>query len=120
MYALVHVASHDALIAYWDAKYTYWYPRPQMVDPTITTVVPSPNHPSYPSAHSVWSGAAGAILGRLFPRDSAHLNGLANEAGEARIMAGIHYRTDCNVGLTMGRQVADAVWARARFDAASG
>ena len=32
-------------------------------------------------------------------------------------MGGIHYRTDCDVGLTMGRQVAEVVWSRARFDA---
>ena len=117
VYALVHMASHDALIAGWDAKYTYWHPRPQMVDPTITTVIPTPNHPSYPSAHSFWSGAAGAIMGRLFPRDAAYFNGLADESAESRIMGGIHYRTDCNVGLTLGRQVADAVWSRARADA---
>jgi membrane-associated phospholipid phosphatase len=117
VYALVNVASHDGLIACWDAKYTYWCARPHMVDPTITTVFATPNHPSYPSAHSVWSGAAGAVLGRLFPRDAAYLNGLADEAGEARIMGGIHYRTDCDVGVTMGRQVAEVVWARARFDA---
>lgn len=117
VYALVNIASHDAMIAGWDAKYTYWYPRPQMVDPTLTTTIVSPNHPSYPSAHSFWSGAASAVLGRFFPRDAAHFKGMAEESSESRIMAGIHYRTDCNVGLTLGRQVADAVWARARFDA---
>jgi membrane-associated phospholipid phosphatase len=117
VYALVNAASHDALIAGWDAKYTYWSPRPHMVDPTITTVVAAPNHPSYPSAHSVWSGAAGAVLGRLFPRDAEYFGSLAQEAGEARIMAGIHYRSDCEAGLTMGRQVAEVVWARARTDA---
>jgi membrane-associated phospholipid phosphatase len=114
VYALLNVASHDALVAGWDAKYTYWFPRPQMVDPTITTVIGTPSHPSYPSAHSFWSGAASATLGRLFPRDAAYFQGLADEAGEARIMAGIHYRTDCEVGLALGRQVADAVWARAQ------
>ena len=52
------------------------------------------------------------MLGRLFPRDAAYFNGLADEAGEARIMGGIHFRTDCDVGLTLGRQVAEEVWAR--------
>ena len=117
VYALVHVASHDALIAGWDAKYTYWYPRPQMVDPSVTTLIGTPNHPSFPSAHSFWSGSAGAIMGKLFPRDAAYFNGLADESAESRIMAGIHYRTDCDVGLTLGRQVADVVWSRARVEA---
>jgi len=113
VYALVNITSHDALTSCWDAKYTYWCPRPQMVDPSITTVFLTPNHPSYPSAHSVWSGAVGEVLGRLFPRDADYFHGLADEAGEARIMGGIHYRNDCNVGLTMGRQVAGVVWDRA-------
>lgn len=117
VYALLNVASHDALIAGWDAKYAYWLARPQMVDPTITTTIVAPNHPAYPSAHSFWSGAASRMLGHLFPRDAAHFHGIADEVAESRIMGGIHYRTDCNVGLTLGRQVADAVWARARFDA---
>lgn len=117
VYALVNAASHDALIAGWDAKYTYWFPRPHMVDATITTVVAAPNHPSFPSAHSVWSGAAGAVLGRLFPRDAEFFDGMAQEAGEARIMAGIHYRSDCDVGLTIGRQVAEVVLSRAGLDA---
>jgi membrane-associated phospholipid phosphatase len=115
-YALVNIASFDALVSCWDAKYAYWCARPQMMDPTITTVFLTPNHPSYPSAHSVWSGAAAAVLGRLFPRESAYFNGLAKQAGEARIMGGIHYRSDCTVGQTMGQQIADVVLARARFD----
>jgi hypothetical protein len=117
VYALVNITSHDALTSCWDAKYTYWCPRPQMVDPSITTVFLTPNHPSYPSAHSVWSGAVGAVLGRLFPRDAEYFRALADEASEARIMGGIHYRNDCNVGLTMGRQIAEQVWTRAKVDA---
>jgi hypothetical protein len=33
----------------------------------------------------------------------------ANQAGEARIWAGIHYRHACDVGQTVGRSVADYV-----------
>jgi hypothetical protein len=114
-YALVSVASHDALIGCWDAKYTYWSPRPAMLDPSINTLFVTPNHPSYPSAHGCWAGAAGATLARVFPRDAAYFNGLADQAGEARIMGGIHVRSDSEVGLKLGRQVADVVWSRARL-----
>jgi hypothetical protein len=113
VYALMDIAYADAHIACWDAKYAYWAPRPHMVDPTLTTVFTTPNHPSYPSAHSCISGAAGALLGRLFPRDAAYFQGLTDEVGEARIMGGIHFRNDCDVGLTLGRQVADQVWSSA-------
>ena len=118
VYALTNVAYHDSLIACWDAKYTYWAPRPNQVDPTITTVFVTPNHPGYPSAHSCLSGAAGGVLAQLFPRDAPVFESLADQAGEARIMGGIHFRADVVAGLALGRQVAEVVWARAGVSAA--
>jgi hypothetical protein len=82
------------------------------VDPSITTVFVTPNHPGYPSAHSCVSGAAGGVLAGLFPRDSSVFNDLADQAGEARIMGGIHFRADVDAGATLGRHIADAVSAR--------
>jgi hypothetical protein len=118
IYASSNIALHDSAVACWDAKYTYWAPRPAMVDPSITTVFVTPNHPSYPSAHSCLSGAAAGILGQFFPADMARFNALADQAGEARIMGGIHFRTDCEVGLALGRQVADVVLSRANVGVA--
>jgi membrane-associated phospholipid phosphatase len=112
VYALVHVALNDAAIACWDAKYTYWAPRPAMLDPTITSVFVTPNHPSYPSAHSCLSGAAASVLARQFPSEAASLNAVVDQAGEARIMGGIHYRTDIDTGRTLGQRVGEVVWTR--------
>jgi membrane-associated phospholipid phosphatase len=113
VYATADAAYADALIACWDAKYTYWAPRPAMVDPSITTVFVTPNHPSYPSAHSCISNSQATVLGRLFPGDAGRFTDLATQAGEARIMAGIHFRSDINAGTTLGQQVGEVVWARA-------
>jgi membrane-associated phospholipid phosphatase len=112
VYALVNIAVNDAAIACWDAKYTYWAPRPAMIDPTITTLFATPNHPSYPSAHSCLSGAAASVLARQFPSEAGMLDALANQAGEARIMGGIHYRSDVDTGKTIGDRVGEAVWTR--------
>ena len=114
VYTLTNVALHDAFIACWDAKYTYWAPRPHQVDPSITTVFVTPNHPGYPAAHSCLSGAAGGVLARVFPRDAPAFTSLADQAGEARIMGGIHFRSDVDAGLTLSRQVAEVVWVRGR------
>src|SRR5439155_2105616 len=118
VYALINIAFLDAGIACWDAKYAYWAPRPQMVDPAITTVFVTPNHPSYPSAHSCLAGGVTGVLGRLFPREAAAYNALADDVGEARIMAGIHFRSDIDSGVVIGRQVAGVVWSRAGVAAA--
>jgi membrane-associated phospholipid phosphatase len=113
-YALMSVAAYDAIIACWDGKYTYWAARPNMLDPTIVTLFPNPNHPSYPSAHSMFDGPYGEMLGYLFPRDAAFFTAQAQEAGTSRIWAGIHFRSDIEAGLGIGRAVGQKVieWAK--------
>jgi membrane-associated phospholipid phosphatase len=104
--ALMHMAAMDASIACYDAKYTYWLIRPYRADPAITTPIPRPNHPSYPSSHACYSGASAYVLGALFPSEATELAALADEAGESRLYAGIHYRFDKDAGLHIARQVA--------------
>ena len=110
--ALSHTAAMDAMIACHDAKYTYWLIRPYKADPAITTPIPRPNHPSYPSNHACVSGASAYVLGAFFPAEAARLAALADEAGESRIYAGIHYRFDKDAGLAIGRQVASLALLR--------
>ena len=114
VYALASVAAYDATVACWDAKYTYWAIRPFMLG--VTTLFPTPNHPSYPAAHGSLSGAISAVLAYLFPADTVALNGLGNEAGESRLWAGIHFRSDIDTGLALGRAVAKLVMERAEKD----
>jgi membrane-associated phospholipid phosphatase len=111
--ATLNVAYWDATIACFDAKYAYWYIRPPQLDPTLKPVFAPPNHPSYPAAHGCLSAAAATVLAKLFPRDGERLLALAEEAGESRIWAGIHYRFDVEQGQALGRKVADKVLARA-------
>ncbi len=117
-YALLNAAFYDAGVACWDAKYTYWTIRPSQLDPEFRTVFPTQSHPSYPSAHSCFSTAATAVLGHLFPRDAAALTALARDAGESRIWAGIHYRSDVEGGRRIGERVAGRAIDRARTDGA--
>jgi PAP2 superfamily len=107
--ALMGMAGMDAFIACHDAKYTYWLIRPSQADPAITLSVPLPNFPAYPSNHACITGASMAVLASLFPSDASRLNGLADDAALSRVVGGIHYRFDGDVGLALGRQVAG--WA---------
>ena len=108
-YALESIAFYDSAVACFDAKYTYWLLRPFQMDADFKPLFATPNHPSYPSAHSCLSGSAAQVMAYLFPRDADSLTAMAEEAGEARIWAGIHYRTDIKVGLELGQMVADKV-----------
>jgi len=117
-FALVNIASHDALVACWDAKYTYWAIRPFQLDPEFSPLFTTPNHPSYPSAHSCVSTAAAGVLAHLFPTNTEEVAALAQEAGESRIWAGLHFRSDIVAGESIGLNVADAVNTHAMNDGA--
>lgn len=103
---LMYSAVFDAGIACFDAKYAYWLIRPSQADPGITLVVPLPNHPSYPSAHSCVDGAFSGVLQAAFPSARDRLEETAQEASESRLYAGLHYRFDKDVGLALGRAAA--------------
>ena len=111
-YAALAVAYHDSHVACWDAKYHYWYIRPSQLDASITTLVPLPSHPSYPSAHSCLSSAGTTVLASLFPEETRQFNELTKASGESRIAAGLHYRFDCEVGDEIGRRAAALALAR--------
>jgi hypothetical protein len=115
-YALMGIAAHDGLIACWDGKYTYWAARPNMLDASLVTLFPNPSHPTYPSAHAMFDGPYSEVLGYLFPRDADYFTAQAQEAGLSRIWAGIHFRSDIEAGLEIGRAVARKVIERAKND----
>jgi hypothetical protein len=100
----------DAFIACWDAKYAYWSRRPttairKLVDPTWTSYIVTPPFPSYVSGHSSTSGAASTVLAAFFPAGATRLRAMAEEAAVSRLYGGIHYRSDNEAGLTLGRRV---------------
>jgi membrane-associated phospholipid phosphatase len=117
-YALLSVAYYEAFIACFDAKYTYWAIRPFQLDKTLTTTFVTPNHPSYPSGHSTLSGAASDVLAYLFPREAGLFSAQAEEAAASRLWSGIHFRSDNEIGLAQGREVAKVVITRAKEDGA--
>ncbi len=117
-YALASVSQYDAMLACWDAKYTYWAIRPFQLDPTLVTLFPTPNHPSYPAAHGCRSGGIAAIIEYLFPAEASYIHAKADEAANSRIWAGIHFRSDIETGLALGRAVAQLVIERAKQDGA--
>ncbi len=83
LFALVAMASHDAFIAVFDAKYQYNFWRPVTAirnadltgnkatprDPSWLPLGDTPMHPEYPCAHCITSAAVGGILKGLFGND---------------------------------------------------
>ncbi len=117
--ALLNMTEMDAAIVCWDIKYHYFNPRPTQLDPSIKTLTGIPNFPAYVSGHSTFSGAAATILGYLMPANAAKYNAMAQEAGLSRLVGGIHYRIDCETGLTVGENVGNYAILRAQNDGAN-
>ncbi len=116
--ALLNMAEFDAAIVTWDTKMFYFNPRPSQLDPRIKTLTGEPNFPSYISGHSTFSGAAATVLGHIIPERKAAYEAMANEAALSRLYGGIHYRADCEVGLTVGKNIGNYAVQRAMTDGA--
>lgn len=136
--AIVWVAQNDAGNACFESKYFYQRWRPfsaitladtdgndsTVVDAAWVPVVPTPNHPEYPAAHSCISGAMAEVLTAYYgtPNITFDLVGVGPAAGItrhytsmtamteeiqlARIVGGMHFRTSTVDGEAIGRSVA--------------
>ena len=123
-------------------NYTFWRPvtaipladtdgNPDTVAGPFTSYLITPNHPEYPSGHSCLSGAAAAVLSNSFGEntsfsvssDAAEMAGVVRSFGSfpealeeiknARVFAGIHFRSACDDGTQLGARVADYVQSHA-------
>lgn len=117
--ALLNIAMHDTAIACWRSKYHWWLVRPvtvirEQTDPHFLPHLITPPHPAYVSGHASVSGAAEAVLVAFFPARQPRLRALAEEAALSRLYGGIHYRSDIEEGLRLGRKVGEWVLTRAR------
>ena len=103
--AIINVASYDGFIACWDAKYTYWGIRPNQYDTTYKSLITTPPFPGYPSGHAMGAGTSSAVLEYFFPADAKQFRKLAQDCADSRFYAGIHFRTDNETALNMGREL---------------
>lgn len=126
--ARLGVATADAFIGCWNAKYQYDLIRPityikKNIDPKFEALLITPPFPEYPSGHSTASAAMADVmthvLGQNFAFDDAshikdnlpvrHFNSFeeaAQEAGISRLYGGIHFRAAIENGLDQGKCIA--------------
>lgn len=124
----------NALIACWDAKYTYMFWRPVTAiragdtdgnseteaDPSWTPIIITPSHPEYPAAHSTVGASALGFYTVWFGTDQFPLefkgnggavrnytsvNQIHAEESNARVWGGMHWRNSTEVGTAVGSRV---------------
>jgi membrane-associated phospholipid phosphatase len=119
--AAANVAMHDALIAAWHVKYRYWTLRPvnairERYDPHFLPYLITPAFPAYVSGHATVSAAAAEVLSHYFPEHAHALRAMAQDVADSRLYGGIHFRSDNEEGLRLGRQVGRVVVQRIERD----
>lgn len=118
IYAISAIGVYDGFVSCWDAKYAYWGIRPDQYDTTYKPLLPTPPFPGYPSGHASVGGVTAELLTYLFPEDKALWDKRAKDGAESRFHAGIHFRTDNEVGIELGRKVGKAIVERVKNDGA--
>ena len=132
--AIGTAAVANAVIACWDAKYSYMFWRPvtairagdtdgnpkTVPDPAWTPFIVTPSHPEYPAAHTTIGASALGFYTVWFGTDEFPLEFKGNggevrnytsvdeihaEEGNARVWGGMHWRHSTEVGTRLGSKV---------------
>ena len=131
---------HDAFIVCWRTKYVYDLQRPvtyinHNLNGGWMPYIVAPNFPSYPSGHSMQSGAAARALTDMFgikrftdtthtdhgllrplePRTFGSFAEAAAEAAISRLYGGIHFSFDNDHGLASGQCIGQEIQERVKF-----
>lgn len=120
LYAITAVGMYDGFVACWDAKYAYWGTRPDQYDSTYRPLLPTPPFPGYPSGHAMLGSVIAELYAYFFPADKAYFQKKAKDGAESRFQGGIHFRTDNEVGLEMGKKVAAIIIQKVKNDGSEG
>src|SRR2546425_378898 len=137
LFALLNMAMADALIAVWDAKFTYNFWRPVTAiraadtdgnpatdpDPDWLPLIATPPHPEYAAAHTIISAAGATVLASVFgdeftfavsspalpgkSRTFTRFSDFATESSNARVWGGVHWRNSTVVAAQMGHQIGE-------------
>ena len=133
LFALLNIALSDSSVSVYDTKYTYNFWRPITAirqgeldgnpatepDATWTPLLVTPLYPDYTCGLTTNTGAAVEVLRRFFDTDDIaytftaagitrsyeSLTQAAAESVDARVFAGIHFRTGCVQGVRQGEHV---------------
>ena len=96
------------------------------------SLLTTPAHPEYSSAHAVISAATADAFTALFedfgnltdhtydylgytPRTISSFRAIGEDAGNSRVFAGIHYQPSIDTGLVQGRKVAATILSSLGF-----
>jgi PAP2 superfamily len=95
------LALHPIIISF---KNQFDRVRPSYLDPTLTTVIPVPKHPAYPSGHATQWYFIAKIMSDVDPTHNDTYMQSAYAIAHNREIAGLHYPSDSEAGRLLGEQ----------------
>jgi hypothetical protein len=137
-YAKVGIAQNDATVICFTNKYKFNVVRPityirnVMGYTTWSPLIPTPNHPEFPSAHAVNNAAVVEMLNDVFgtsfqftlhtydylglpARSYNSFDEMGKEMADSRVFGGIHYQASCDIGRGQGKKVGENVLNTIKF-----
>ncbi|MFI5128899.1 MAG: vanadium-dependent haloperoxidase, partial [Chitinophagales bacterium] len=136
-YAKVGIGMHEATLILFTKKYIYNLVRPvtyirNVIDPTWSTLFPTPGHPEFPSGHATTAGAIMTMLtdvfGRRFhftldtypfaglpPRHYNSFEHYSREIVDARVFAGLHYQATDEKSKWLGEKISLNILRKVEF-----
>jgi hypothetical protein len=137
-YAKVGISQHDATIILFTNKYKYNLVRPVnyirdvMGFTSWSPLIPTPNHPEFPSGHAVTNAAVIVMLNNLFgrhfqltlhtydylglpARSYISFDEMGKEMSDSRVFGGIHYQATCDKSRLQGKRVGQNILRKIKF-----
>jgi acid phosphatase (class A) len=99
------------------AKDVWKRPRPHLYSDLVKPVVPRSKSGSYPSGHSTIGTLMGIELANMLPEKRAEIMARAWEFGHNRVVGGIHYPSDIEMGRITGTVIAQTISTHPDFKA---
>lgn len=137
-YVKVGISQHDATIILFTNKYKYNLVRPVnyirdvMGFTTWSPLIPTPNHPEFPSGHAVTNAAVIVMLNNMFgthfqltlhtydylgltARSYNSFDEMGKEMSDSRVFGGIHYQATCDKSRLQGKRVSQNILNKIKF-----
>jgi len=131
-YGITAITLYDVTISTWETKFTYSLIRPVsyirtvLGHPSWNPLLTTPGHPEYSSGHASLSASVAVALTSVFgdnysftdhsydylgfpARSFSSFNAFAEDAGNSRLYAGIHYQLSIDRSFVQGRKVAQNI-----------
>jgi acid phosphatase (class A) len=99
------------------AKDVWKRPRPHLYSDLVKPVVPLSKSGAYPSGHATVGTLIGIVLSNMLPERRERIMARAWEYGHNRLVGGIHFASDIEMGHIAGAVIAQTISTHSDFKA---